>query len=101
MATKKKVYKAPAKRTTPKRKPGVSIKVKDKKFLKRIAELNLNLVALSEDFLQLFFELQRLQTGAALGLAYEVATNAYYRAADESDDPTLWLKAARKAAGLR
>src|SRR5262245_5866119 len=88
----------PVKRKT---KPGVTLKLKrNPKFERRVAELGVNLIALNDTVLSLCLELQRKHPLPAAALLYDAAVVALYAAANESDNPKEWLKAARRAARL-
>ncbi len=86
------------------KKPAKKAKLKqsaaDKKFMARVAKLNLNPIRLNDDFLALFLEMQKGRSIGEINFLHQAAMAAYYQAAEESDNPAEWLKAARKAAKL-
>jgi hypothetical protein len=99
---KKRTTKGPIKRkTSSRRKPGVSVKLKpDPKFKKRLAQLGIAVEVTDQAALQIFLELRAkhpmLEVGLRLDRAYEAMKTAAYR----SDNPEVWIKVARKTAGL-
>ncbi len=83
-------------------KGGARIRIKkDRKLLKRLADLGLSAMAFDEPALLIFFELERRHMKPAeLGLACDAAIRAMKAAVFVSDDPGEWVKAARRAADL-
>jgi hypothetical protein len=94
--------KKPAKkRLAPKRKPGVTAKVRpDPKFLRRLAELGISPITTDEVALEMFLELQRKHSLGELAYLWDAALTAMKAAAYKSDNLDDWLDAGRKAAGL-
>lgn len=96
--TRRKTGKPRARKT----KPGVSLKVKrDPQLEKRMAALGLDPRAFNEELLQVLFDLKKRPiTAAARMMMYAQALAAFRKAAFGSDDPSTWIAAARRAAGL-
>jgi hypothetical protein len=101
MAKKRPTKRPVKKRTAPKRKPGITAKVKpDPKFSKRLAELGVSPITTDEAALEMFMELQRKHPIGELAILWDAGVTALKVAAYKSDNPDEWIDAGRVAAGL-
>lgn len=101
MAKKRTAKRPVKKRPAPRRKVGVTAKVKpDPKFMRRLAELGISPIVAADAQLEMFLELQRKHTIGELAFLWDAAVMAMKAAAYKSDNLDDWIKAGRKAAGL-
>ena len=98
---KRQAKKGPVKQKAAKKTPKPKVpSLQDKEFMKRADALGLDLTPLLDEFLALVLEVGRKNSPGAMVILVQAALAAYYKAAQESDEPADWLKAARKAAQL-